>query len=272
MISNEAILELESKSKELRLSILDTTYKCGKGHIGGAYSCIDIIVSLYYGGILKYMPSKPSWDERDRFILSKGHSGIALYAVLSDLEYFSKNDLDNFNNGGILGEHPDKNIPGVEMNTGSLGHGLGVGSGYALAAKLDEKEYRTFVLLGDGECNEGSIWEATMFAAHHKLNNLIAIIDRNKLCIHGDTEDINSLEPLEKKFDAFGWNVESVDGHSHENLISKFRNLHPEKPNLIIANTTKGKGVSFMEDKPEWHHGGIDEEKFNTARSELIKN
>ena len=229
-------------------------------------------MALYYGGILKYDSNNPQWNQRDRFILSKGHAAIALYVILADLGYFDKKELKLFNDGGMLGEHPDINIPGIEVNSGSLGHGLGIGSGMALAAKIDVKQYKTFVLLGDGECNEGSIWEAAMFASHHNLENLIAIVDRNKLCIHGTTEEINQLEPLDKKFQAFGWHVENVNGHNINEIIAKLKVNHVYKPKMIIANTIKGKGVSFMENITKWHHGSISKEHYKRAKIELNKN
>jgi transketolase len=188
------------------------------------------------------------------------------------LGYFAKSELKNFNNGGMLGEHPDFNIPGIEVNSGSLGHGLGIGSGMALAAKLNGNSHKTFVLLGDGECNEGSIWEAAMFSSHHNLDNLTAIIDRNGLCIHGTTEEINHLEPLSKKFISFGWHVESIDGHNINKIISKISTLPNGKPKMIIANTVKGKGVSFMENDPKWHHGEISNNLYEKAKKELKNN
>jgi len=262
--------DIRSKSKEIRLSILDAVYHSGKGHIGSAFSCTDILIALYYGNNLKFDPDNPTWKDRDRFILSKGHAAVALYAILSDLGYFNELELKSFNNGGILGEHPDINIPGIEINSGSLGHGLGVASGIALASKLDEKNYRTFVLLGDGECYEGSVWEAAMFAAHHSLENLIAIIDRNGLCIHGNTENINQLNPLERKFESFGWSVETVDGHNINKIISALNNNGNDKPKMIIANTIKGKGVSFMENIASWHHGEISNQLYIKAKTELL--
>ncbi len=265
-------INLRKLCNNTRLDILEIIYKSGKGHIGGAFSCTDILVALYYGKILKYDSNNPHWDERDRFILSKGHAAISLYVILADLGYFDKEELNLFNNGGILGEHPDVNIPGIEINSGSLGHGLGIGSGMALAAKMDTKKYKTYVLLGDGECYEGSIWEAAMFASHHNLENLIAIIDRNRLCIHGETEEINQLEPLNKKFEAFGWHVETINGHNTKEIISKLKFNKRNKPKLIIANTIKGKGVSFMENIEKWHHGSITDQVYKKAKIELIKN
>ncbi len=261
---------LTSKSNEIRLTILDAIYHSGKGHVGGAFSCTDILVALYYGGVLKYDSTNPKLEQRDRFILSKGHAAIALYAILADLDYFSNSELELFNNGGMLGEHPDISIPGIEINSGSLGHGLGVGAGMALAAKIDEKKYKIFVLLGDGECNEGSVWEAAMFAAHHNLDNLTGIVDRNGLCIHGSTEEINHLDPLDKKFESFGWCVETMDGHDIDEIVSKVKDNNSGKPKMIIANTVKGKGVSFMENVASWHHGNISDDLYEQAKTELI--
>ena len=177
--------DLKKKSSEIRLLILDAIYKAGKGHIGGSYSIVEILVALFYGGILKHDPQNPQWAERDRFILSKGHAGIALYAVLAETGYFDLDELDNLNNGGMLGEHPDHLIPGVEAVSGSLGHGLPIASGMALADKLDNKiDRRTYIILGDGECYEGSIWEAAFFASHHQLKNNNSIIDINTIITH----------------------------------------------------------------------------------------
>ena len=262
---------LNDKSVYIRQSILEAIYHSGKGHIGGAFSCTDILVSLYYGGILKYDSKNPKWNQRDRFILSKGHAAIALYAILADTGYYSSSELRLFNSGGLLGEHPDTNIPGIEINSGSLGHGLGVGAGMALAAKLDKKDYITYVLLGDGECYEGSIWEAAMFASHHNLDNLITIIDRNGLCIHGLTEEIIALDPLEKKFEAFGFSVTIINGHNFDEILSTLSSNKSKKPKLIIADTIKGKGVSFMENNASWHHGEISDKVYKQAKKELTK-
>lgn len=263
---------LEAKSAEVRLRIVETVAAAEKGHIGGALSCADILVALYYGRILKVDPGAPQWPDRDRFILSKGHVGAALYVVLADLGFFDPTELERLNRGGMLGEHPDRGIPGVEIDSGSLGHGLGIGAGMALAAKLDGKEYRTFVLLGDGECYEGSVWEASMFASHHRLHNLIAIVDRNEQIVNDFTESINRLNPLASKWDAFGWRAIEVDGHSLPGLVMALddaRNAQVDKPTVIIANTIKGKGVSFMEGQLAWHHGSISGARFDSARSEL---
>ena len=206
---------------------------------------------------------------RNRFLLSKGHAAIAQYVILEDLGLITQNDLDNLNNGGLLGEHPDHRIPGVEFDSGSLGHGLGVASGFAMSAKLDRLDYKTYVVLGDGECNEGAVWEAAMLASQLKLDNLIAIVDRNRLCIHGDTEEINSLEPFADKWSSFGWNTLVVDGHNHQQIFEAVRATEKNKPTVVICNTIKGKGVSFMENNHKWHHGGIDDKTLNLCLKEL---
>ncbi len=264
---------LRDKSRRFRVEILKAIHKAGKGHIGGAYSCIDILTVLYYAGILNI--SKDNFGpDRHRFILSKGHSAIAQYVILQDLGFFGKEELYRMNNGGILGEHPDHNIPGIEFDSGSLGHGLGVACGFALAAKLDNLNYRSYVLLGDGECHEGTIWEAAMLSSHLGLNNLVAVVDRNGLCIHGSTEDINRLDPFGDKWRAFGWNVLEIDGHDIQQILDCFENIQQDnigQPTVIIANTIKGKGVSFMENNHKWHHGGVDDEIFRLAHLELIE-
>jgi transketolase len=269
------IAVLREKSLRIRLLILDAIYKAKKGHIGGSFSIVEILISLFYGGILKFDPKNPDWENRDRFILSKGHAGIALYAVLADLGYFSIKELSKLNRGGMLGEHPDHLIPGVEVVSGSLGHGLPIASGMALADKLDnKKDRRTYIILGDGECYEGSVWEAAFFAAHHKLNNLIAIVDRNRLITFGSTEDINEQEPFKDKWQSFGWEVFEEDAHDCNSLVDIFNKIHLSisgKPSLLIAKSVKGKGVSFMENEARWHHGAIDEEKYRLAKKELEK-
>lgn len=267
--------ELEDKAAWIRKQVLEMIVSAKKGHIGGAFSCTDILVALYYGGILRFDSNNPKWDGRDRFILSKGHSSVALYAILADLGFFPVSELSSFcQKGTMLGGHPDKNIPGIEADTGSLGHGLGIGTGLALAAKMDKKDYMTVVLLGDGECHEGSVWEAAMFAGHHQLNNLIAIVDYNQQCVTDFIEDCNRLEPFADKWQAFGWEFRNVNGHSFDELLGAFKDFHSRKsprPLVIIASTVKGKGVSFMEGKLEWHHGVPTGEDLERARRELAK-
>lgn len=263
---------LSGKSRDLRIKILDTVHRAGKGHIGGAYSCIDILTVLYYADILR-VSKKDFGPDRNRFLLSKGHAAVAQYVILQDLGFFPEEELRLMNNGGILGEHPDHKIPGIEFDSGSLGHGLGVACGFALAAKLDNLKYRSYVLLGDGECHEGSIWEAAMLSSHLELDNLIAIVDRNGLCIHGNTEEINKLNPFSDKWRSFGWNTVEIDGHNIEQILSCMQQIQNNcngKPTVVIANTVKGKGVSFMENNHKWHHGGVDKETYEEAYSELM--
>jgi transketolase len=268
-----SIEELERKANWVRHQILEMIVSANKGHIGGALSCTDILVALYYDGILRFDPSNPNWSKRDRFILSKGHSCVALYAVLADLGFFSISELSSFcQDGSMLGGHPDRNIPGIEADTGSLGHGLGIAAGLALSAKMDKKDFMTVVLLGDGECHEGSLWEAAMFTAHHRLINLIAIVDYNRQCSTDFIEDCVRLEPFADKWRAFDWEVREINGHSFEELLSAFKDIRSRKslrPLVVIANTIKGKGVSFMERNVSWHHGVPSGEELERARQEL---
>mgnify|MGYP001236859181 CR=1 FL=1 len=271
-MQKEALVkQLRSLSTKFRLKILKTIYNAGKGHIGGAYSCVDILTVLYYGGFLGLNKKNYLSQDRNRFLLSKGHAAIAQYVILQELGLITEKDLMSMNNEGLLGEHPDHNIPGIEFDTGSLGHGLGVASGMAYSAKLDNKNCKTYVVLGDGECCEGTIWEAAQLSAHLSLNNLIAIVDRNGLCIHGQTEKINRLNPFGDKWRAFGWNVVEVDGHDHKKLFEVFSAIGGDKPTVIIANTTKGKGVSFMENNHKWHHGGIDKDTYHLCKEEISR-
>ncbi len=269
----EKIYNLRKKANWVRNQVLEMISKAGKGHIGGAFSCADILVALYYGGILRFDPSRKDWNERDRFILSKGHSSSVLYTILADLGYFPISHILNYGQSGcMLGGHPDRNIPGVEIDSGSLGHGLGIGAGLALSAKMDRKDFMTVVLLGDGECCEGSVWEAGMFAVCHKLNNLTAIVDRNGLCATDFTDNCVYLGPLEEKWSSFGWDVRTINGHAFEDIISAFKDFRVRKSNkplAIIANTVKGKGVSFMEGSPNWHHNVPKGAQIEIARKEL---
>lgn len=269
----EKIYKLRKKANLIRNQILDMIVSAGKGHMGGAFSCTDILVTLYYGGILRFDPANQNWSERDRFILSKGHACAALYAILADLGYFPASELQKYGQSGcILGGHPYKKIPGIEVDTGSLGYGLGIGAGLALGARMDKKDYLTVVLVGDGECYEGAIWEAAMFAGHHHLNNLVASVDWNGLCSTDFIQDCLGLEPFEEKWKAFGWETAVIDGHSFEQLLSAFRDFRSrksDKPLVIIARTIKGRGVSFMEGNPDWHHSVPKGEQLETARKEL---
>lgn len=248
--------ELKKKAIEIRKEVLSLIYHAKTGHTGGALSSTDIMTALYYG-VMNIDSKNPKMKNRDRFILSKGHSVEPLWCILADKGFIEKEELKTFSAFGtrLIG-HPNNKVPGIEMNTGSLGHGLAVGSGIALAAKKDQATYRTFVLMGDGEQAEGSVWEAAMFAAHYKLDNLVAIVDRNKLQISGSTEDVMGLEPFADKWTAFGWNVRVINGNSIEELMEAFsvKSIIQGKPTLIVANTIKGKGVSFIENQVPWHH------------------
>lgn len=270
---HEQISCLQEKARLIRSSVLEMIVSANKGHIGGAFSCTDILVSLYHGGILKFDPQHPEWEDRDRFILSKGHSGAALFAVLADVGYFDKRELSSYcKNGSRLGGHPDRRVLGIEADTGSLGHGIGIGAGMALSAKMDRADFKTIVLMGDGECCEGSVWEAFVFAARHQLDNLTAIIDRNNQCVLDFTEDCAPLDPLSSRLTSFGWETREINGHSFEAIFSvldDLRSRNCSKPLAIIANTIKGKGVSFMEGKLKWHHSVPNKEELDLARKEL---
>ncbi|MNW23383.1 Transketolase [compost metagenome] len=265
------IRELKVKAAQIRMDLLTIIHRAKAGHTGGSLSNTDILTALYYD-IMNIDPRNPRWEERDRFIASKGHSVESLWCVLADLGFFPKEELTTYSQFGtrLIG-HPNNKVPGIEMNTGALGHGLPISVGMALAAKRDGRSYRVFCLMGDGEQAEGSNWEAAMAGAHYKLDNLVGIIDRNRLQISGSTEDVMGLEPLEDKWTAFGWNVVSIDGNDMEALVQAFRAV-PEvtdKPTLIMANTVKGKGVSFAENVPAWHHHVPDDEQLERALTEL---
>ncbi|GKX29345.1 transketolase, N-terminal subunit [Vallitalea longa] len=268
------LLNLEKKAHELRNLCVDTVVWAGSGHIGGSLSAMDILTILYY----KYLnidPSKPLWEDRDRFILSKGHVGVGFAPVLADKGYIDKEDLKEYNHtGSKLGMHLDSNkVPGVDASTGSLGHGLPIAVGMALAARINKKGYRTFCLLGDGECDEGSVWEAAMSATHYKVTNLITIVDRNRCMIDGPTEDVMALEPFAKKWEAFGFIVKEVNGHSFKELSEaiEYAITEDKAPVVIIANTIKGCGIDFMADNYKWHYGGLNSEKITQSKDSLEK-
>ena len=250
-------MKTEELAKKIRIHAVNMTSSGGSSHIGSILSMTDIIAVLY-GAILKVDPNNVNWKDRDRFILSKGHSGAGVYAALAEMGFFPiEKLLTHYQDGSDLSGHVShKGIPGVEFSTGSLGHGLSVATGMALAAKLDNESHRTFVVMSDGECDEGSNWEAVLFAAHHKLNNLVAIIDFNKLqSIKSTTETLN-LEPFADKWRSFGWCVKEVDGHNHDELHNALSIVQSDgsMPTCIIAHTTKGKGVPFMENNVLWHY------------------
>jgi len=267
-----ATRELALKSIDYRKTILEIIYRGGAGHTAGSLSCVDIL-NVLYNHAMNITPENFHEQDRDHYIQSKGHSVEALYTVLADQGFFSREQLlEELNQTGthFVG-HPTRKVPGVEHNTGALGHGLSVAVGLALAAKLDGKTYRVFTLLGDGELAEGSSWEAAMTAAHYKLDNLVVIIDRNTLQITGRTEEVNALEPLSDKFSAFGFDVRQVNGNDVQELASAFDAVPftSNKPSLVLANTIKGKGISFMEDVKAWHHKVPSDEQLQNALKEL---
>lgn len=257
-------------STRVRLSVLDMIEHAALGHIGGDFSVTDILATLY-GSVLNVRPQEPRWPGRDRLILSKGHAAAALYATLAHSGFFPVEQLLTFMDPlSKLNGHPDRNkLPGIETNTGPLGHGLPVAVGCAIASTFAPKPWRTFVILGDGELQEGSNWEAIMAAGHRKLGGLTAVVDRNRFQQGARTEDTNTLEPLADKWRSFGWEVHEADGHDHAALYALFKLSAGEKPRCIIANTLKGKGVSFIEDRMEWHHKVPSKEQFVQAREEL---
>jgi len=262
--------ELAIKSVHLRRMTLEAIFHAGAGHTGGGLSCLDILNCLY-NRILNVSPQTATSPGRDRYVQSKGHSVEALYAVLADRGFFPESDLRTICHyqSHYVG-HPTRHIPGIEMNTGALGHGLPICIGMALAGKMDAASYRVFTLLGDGELAEGSNWEAGLAAAHYDLDNLTVIIDHNTLQITGHTRDVMSNEPLDEKWRAFGWAVKVIDGHDYAALTDALsKPAETGKPTCIIANTTKGKGVSFMENVAKWHHGVPSEAELKQALSEL---
>jgi transketolase len=269
----DRIKELELEAVEIRKRTLEIIHDAPGGHTGGSLSSVDILTALYFQ-IMKIDPQRPDDPDRDRFIMSKGHSVEGYYSTLARRGFITDAVLDTYGNfNSVLSGHPVKKTPGVELNSGALGHGLSVGVGMALAAKRQKKTFRTFVLMGDGEHGEGSIMEAAAAAGHYKLDNLIAIIDRNMLQISGPTEEVMAIEDLEMKYKACGWKVVHIDGHDLSMLIEVLSKAPVEsgKPTFIIAHTIKGKGVSFIENKAAWHHKVPTKEQLQEAIVELNK-
>jgi transketolase len=264
---------LRQKANWIRLSAMTMTHHARLGHTGGDLSASDILAVLYLGGILRIDPAHPQWPERDRFILSKGHCSGALYSVLAARGFFPMHDLrTHMDPLSLLNGHPDRNkVPGVEANTGPLGHGLPIAVGAALAARMRKQSWQVFVLTGDGELQEGSNWEAAMTAQHYGLDNLTVIVDRNGIQQGDFTEATLRMEPLAERWRAFGFAVDEIDGHDHAALLERFENLPVTvgKPTCIIAHTTKGNGVSFAENRPAWHHGVPTREQLAQAAKEL---
>lgn len=256
MIKASQTIDLDKRSRELRKTIIRTLAAGGRGHMGAAMSLVEI-VRVLYDDVLRYDSNNARWEDRDRCVLSKGHGCLAHFAILADKGFFPEEELWTFcKDESMLGGHPEIKVPGVEASTGSLGHGLAFGIGMALAARFDKKDYRTFVILGDGECNEGSIWEGALSAGKHKLNNLTVLIDYNKNQSYGSTYEVQNLEPFGDKWRAFGFEVKEVNGHDVGMLKDTLQNvpLHTEKPAAIICHTVKGKGIKAAEGNLAWHH------------------
>lgn len=267
-----SIEELQEKAKVVRRHIIRMLAKAGSGHPGGSLSATDLIVALYYGK-LRHNPKNPKWPDRDRFVMSKGHGCPAWYAVLAEHGYFPVSELDTLRQfGSRLQGHPDmKRTPGIEMSSGSLGQGLSVSLGMALAARIDKKDYRVYVMLGDGEIEEGQVWEAAMAAGHYKVDNLCAILDNNGLQIDGPIHDVMSPLPIPDKWRAFQWHAIEINGHNMKEIIAAYDKAETlkGKPTIIIAKTTKGKGVSFMEGHVDWHGKAPNKEEAEKALAEL---
>lgn len=270
---NLSVEHLADRAKFVRLETLRLTRIAGAGHYSSTFSCAELFAALYYGH-LRLDPQNPSWPDRDRFVLSKGHAAIGLYPILADLGFYPPSKLDDFTRlGSSFGDHPDmKKIPGIDFSSGSLGHGLSVALGMALAGRMTGRSYRTYCMLGDGELNEGQIWEAAMAAGHYQLQGLIAIVDRNQLSIDGPTEKVMSVEPIDERFRAFGWDVHRIDGHDLPAIMETLGALKPAghgKPQMIIADTIKGRGVKYMELSLDWHVGNLVGQDYDDAWAEI---
>lgn len=257
-------------SREVRVKVLDIIYNSKASHIGSCLSSVELLSVLYH--VIKYSPKDPKWCDRDRFILSKGHAAAVLYVILNKKGFIPDEWLENYcKNGAPLIGHVTHNVPGVEVSTGSLGHGLPIACGMSIVAKREKRPYKIYVLLSDGECDEGSIWEAAMFAGHHRLDNMVVLVDYNKIQSYGFVKEVLSLEPFAAKWEAFGWNVQEIDGHDPNAITQSLveASFQQGKPNVILAHTVKGKGVSFMEHQIIWHYKSPDKEQYNKAMIEL---
>lgn len=266
-------MDSKELAKKIRISSVEMVHRANASHIGGALSMADILAVLY-ADILNVFPRDPENDSRDRCLLSKGHACVSFYAVLAHSGFYPVKSLEEYGQeGSQFLCHTSHHVPGVEISAGSLGHGLPIGCGIAYSARIQKKEYRTYVIVGDGELDEGSNWEALLFASHHKLDNLCLIIDYNKIQSFGNTNDVLRLEPLKNKLVAFNWHVIEVDGHNYHELLSAFKEAKETKgmPSVVVANTIKGKGVSYMENKLLWHYRSPNDELFKQAMEELSK-
>ncbi|HQU68085.1 MAG TPA: transketolase [Albidovulum sp.] len=271
MLTNDKIPLIKEKALWMRRAAFTMVHRAQLGHPGGDFSAMDVLATLYFG-VLNYDPKRPDWADRDRFIMSKGHATGALYATLCAAGYFPEDWLPTYmQTKSLLNGHPNRNyLPGVETNTGPLGHGFPVAVGVAIAGQLSGAGYRTYVLTGDGEQQEGSNWEAAMVAGHRKLGNLTLIIDRNRLQQGAGTEETSGLDPLDDKYRAFGFEVCEVSGHDHAALLAVLAAPPGDRPRCVIANTVKGKGVSFMENVASWHHGVPNDAQYEQAMKELV--
>jgi transketolase len=271
MTEKTTVEKLEKSATRIRRRLVEVVCRAKAGHIGGGLSSTDVLTALYLD-VMRVDPKNPKMAGRDRFIMSKGHSVEALYCVLEAAGFITPELLDTYGQcGSLLAGHPTVKVPGVEVNSGALGHGLSIGVGLAIAAKMDGEAYKTFVLMGDGEQGEGSIYEAAMAGSHYKLDNLVAIIDRNGLQISGGTEDVMSLEPMRARWEAFGWEVLEMDGNNMQEVLDTFYGIDYKngKPHLIISRTVKGKGISYMENGAKWHHGVPDDAQREEALREI---
>ncbi len=264
--------ELKLLAERNRKRLVEVVYKAKAGHIGGDLSCLNVMTALYFNVMRNLDPQQPKAPNRDRFVLSKGHCVEALYVTLEAKGFLKSEVLDTLGQfGSILSGHPTIEVPGIEVNSGALGHGLSIGVGMAIAAKMDQKDYHTYVLMGDGEQGEGSIYEAAMAANCYHLDNLVAIIDRNRLQISGNTEDVMPLDSIPERWTALGWEVVEMNGDDMQSIVDTFARIdyHNNRPHLLVSNTTKGKGVSFMEGVAKWHHGVLNEQQCIDAVAEI---
>ena len=264
--------ELKLLAERNRKRLVEVVYKAKAGHIGGDLSCLNVMTALYFNVMRNLDPQQPKAPNRDRFVLSKGHCVEALYVTLEAKGFLKSEVLDTLGQfGSILSGHPTIEVPGIEVNSGALGHGLSIGVGMAIAAKMDQKDYHTYVLMGDGEQGEGSIYEAAMAANRYHLDNLVAIIDRNRLQISGNTEDVMPLDSIPERWTALGWEVVEMNGDDMQSIVDTFARIdyHNNLPHLLVSNTTKGKGVSFMEGVAKWHHGVLNEQQCIDAVAEI---
>ena len=271
---NVSVEFLAERAKFVRLETLRLSRIAGAGHYSSTFSAAELFAALYYAH-LRINPAEPKWPDRDRFILSKGHAAIGLYPILGDLGFFDPKLLDGYTKlGSPFGDHPDmKKIPGIDFSSGSLGHGLSISLGMALAGRVQKRDYRVYCMMGDGELHEGQVWEAAMAAGHYRVQSLVGIVDRNQLCIDGTTEAVMTVEPIADRFASFGWDVARIDGHDLTQILASLDGLKPAgegKPQLIIADTVKGRGVSWMELSLNWHVGNLVGEDYDDAEAQIL--